>query len=252
MGIADGRVLTLLWVEGSPFTVWLGHGFACWSIDGKLLNGLISITASKLPLTCANARITADIIMGLSVLPQWSTIACPNGWEKTSFSNCGNSNSKNSSDNWGSACIRRCSLSSLSKRLAALVPKPKVNLTRFHGVFAPNSKLRIQVTPAKRGKGSQQHTGTNTWLEKTPEERHCAMAWMQRLELVFGIDIETSERCGGKVKVIASIEDPAVIAHILKHLKQKEALQASIQPHELPPKRAPPQVGLFDPSQSRL
>ena len=34
-------------------------------------------------------------------------------------------------------------------RLAALVPKPRVNLTRFHGVFAPNSKHRIHVTPAK-------------------------------------------------------------------------------------------------------
>jgi len=38
-------------------------------------------------------------------------------------------------------------------RLAALVPKPRVNLTRFHGVFAPNSKHRIHVTPAKRGRG---------------------------------------------------------------------------------------------------
>lgn len=27
-------------------------------------------------------------------------------------------------------------------RLAALVPKPRVNLTRFHGVFAPNSRHR--------------------------------------------------------------------------------------------------------------
>jgi hypothetical protein len=34
-----------------------------------------------------------------------------------------------------------------------LVSKPRVNLTRFHGVFAPNSKHRIDVTPAKRGKG---------------------------------------------------------------------------------------------------
>lgn len=32
-------------------------------------------------------------------------------------------------------------------RLAALVPKPRVNLARFHGVFAPNSKHRIQLTP---------------------------------------------------------------------------------------------------------
>ena len=36
-------------------------------------------------------------------------------------------------------------------RLAALVPKPRMNLTRYHGVFAPNSQHRARVTPA-RGK----------------------------------------------------------------------------------------------------
>jgi len=34
-------------------------------------------------------------------------------------------------------------------RLAALVPRPRVNLTRFHGVFSPNSKLRKDVVPQK-------------------------------------------------------------------------------------------------------
>jgi hypothetical protein len=33
-------------------------------------------------------------------------------------------------------------------KLAALVPKPRVNLTRFHGVFAPNSRLRKLITRA--------------------------------------------------------------------------------------------------------
>ena len=37
-------------------------------------------------------------------------------------------------------------------RLAALVPKPRVNLTRYHGVFAPNSHLRAQVVPGQRGR----------------------------------------------------------------------------------------------------
>lgn len=37
-------------------------------------------------------------------------------------------------------------------RLAALVPKPRVNLTRYHGVLAPNHRWRGMVTPAKRGK----------------------------------------------------------------------------------------------------
>ena len=40
-------------------------------------------------------------------------------------------------------------------RLAALVPKPRVNLTRFHGVFAPNSQHRTRVTPARRGMGNR-------------------------------------------------------------------------------------------------
>ena len=37
-------------------------------------------------------------------------------------------------------------------RLAALVPTPRVNLTRYHGVFAPNHRLREQVTPGRRSK----------------------------------------------------------------------------------------------------
>jgi hypothetical protein len=40
-------------------------------------------------------------------------------------------------------------------RLAALVPRPRVNLTRYHGVFAPNSPHRAQVTKAGRGRGAR-------------------------------------------------------------------------------------------------
>jgi len=40
-------------------------------------------------------------------------------------------------------------------RLAALVPPPRLNLTRFHGVFAPNSPYRARITPARRGSGCQ-------------------------------------------------------------------------------------------------
>lgn len=90
-------------------------------------------------------------------------------------------------------------------RLAALVPKPRVNLTRFHGVFAPNSKHRALVTPGKRGKGRK--TAEEGCLqEKTIAERRKAMTWMQRLKRVFNIDIEKCERCGGHVKVVSCIE----------------------------------------------
>ena len=38
-------------------------------------------------------------------------------------------------------------------KLAALVPKPRVNLTRFHGVFAPNSKTPSAVDASQTGQG---------------------------------------------------------------------------------------------------
>jgi hypothetical protein len=127
-------------------------------------------------------------------------------------------------------------------RLAALVPKPRVNLTRFHGVFAPNSKHRALVTPAKRGRGNKARV-----VEEgpSPAERRASMTWAQRLKRVFNIDIETCSVCGGATKVIACIEDPVVIKQILNHLEHKA--EAS-KPRALPESRAPPvglQSGLF-------
>jgi len=126
-------------------------------------------------------------------------------------------------------------------RLAALVPKPRVNLTRFHGVFAPNSAHRSQVTPARRGRGNT-HKAPAEEEQTTPGERHAAMSWAQRLKRVFNIDIQTCSACGGAVKVIACIQDPAVIDKILTHLKEKVVPVAA---DPLPQSRAPP-AGLFD------
>jgi hypothetical protein len=125
-------------------------------------------------------------------------------------------------------------------KLASLVPKPKVNLTRFHGVFAPNSKHRITVTPAKRGKGKQRGYLKE---DKTPDERRSAMTWAQRLKRVFNIDVEICSHCGGAVKVIACIEDQQIIDKILSHLKKKDGLPLS--PDPLPEASAPPQTSLF-------
>ena len=69
------------------------------------------------------------------------------------------------------------------------------------------------------------------------------MPWAQRLKRVFNIDIETCERCQGPVRIIACIEDPAMIRQILEHLRKKESVDPQAQP---PPERAPPQGGLFN------
>ena len=115
-------------------------------------------------------------------------------------------------------------------RLAALVPPPRMHLTRYHGVFAPHSKLRAAITPAKRGKGAHKKNAEEG-VDKPATPRHVAMTWAQRLKRVFGVDIEACARCSGRLKVIASIEDPAVITRILAHL---DRASGEVQPELAP------------------
>jgi len=126
-------------------------------------------------------------------------------------------------------------------KLAALVPRPRVNLTRFHGIFAPNSKHHALVTPAKRGKGNKSKA-VDGQEEQTPVQRHAAMTGAQRLKRVFKIDVERCRVCGGPARVIACIEDPVVIKKILVHLQEISLTRAALL---LPDSRAPPQSSLF-------
>ena len=94
-------------------------------------------------------------------------------------------------------------------------------------MFAPNSKCRAKVVPAKRGKRKKCHSVDGTDL--TPAEKRASITpdqvrgrlWAKRLKRVFNIDIETCDKCGGDVRIIASIEDPAVISTILAYLDEK-------------------------------
>ncbi len=60
---------------------------------------------------------------------------------------------------------------------------------------------------------------------------------LTRYHGVFGIEIETCARCHGRMKVIASIEDAAVIARILAHLDRSFGTQPELAPLAA---RAPP------------
>jgi hypothetical protein len=124
-------------------------------------------------------------------------------------------------------------------KLAALIPPPRINLTRFYGVFAPNSKLRAQVTASQRGKNSPKLISENDKSDKPYHAR--SMSWVQRLKRVFNIDITECEKCAKhNVTVIACITDALIIQKILTHLDKKHPILAQTS-NLLPPMRAPPQ-----------
>ena len=121
-------------------------------------------------------------------------------------------------------------------RLAALVPKPRAHLTRFHGVFAPASPDRARVVPKTRAAAANKANGCG---EASATDRQRSLTWAQRLKRVFAIDIEVCRRCGGKLRVIASIEEQATIERILGHLGRGGE---SVDPAH--PSRAPPRGDL--------
>lgn len=128
----------------------------------------------------------------------------------------------------------------LMERLAAIVPRPRVHLTRFSGVFAPHYKYRSLVVPQQKASSVPvpEEGVDNTGIP--PKSR---ISWARLLKRVFNIDVNPCHLCGGTVKILSSIEDPTVIKKILLHLGL---------PHQAPvlwPARGPPDLEMEDSQQ---
>jgi hypothetical protein len=73
-----------------------------------------------------------------------------------------------------------------------------------------------------------------------PQKQSLRIPTVRNIESVIGqceIDWHDGKRCGGAVKIIASIEDPEVIGRILQHLGLDRSEDCS---RRLPAVRAPP------------
>jgi Putative transposase len=100
------------------------------------------------------------------------------------------------------------------QRLAALVPRPRLHLIRFHGVLAPNAKLRAKVVlhpPAEPAQKVQ--------AQEDKEAKHgrpVRLGWAKLLKRVFNLELEHCPNCGGELKVIAAILERPAIEKVLK------------------------------------
>jgi len=111
------------------------------------------------------------------------------------------------------------------QRLAALVPRPRLHLIRFHGVLAPNAKLRAQVVPQDREPPAQAALPAEC-AATCAHHRPVRLSWAKLLKRVFEIDMAHFPNCGGHLKIIAAIMEQPVIEKILTHL----GLQARAPP----------------------
>jgi len=137
-------------------------------------------------------------------------------------------------------------------RLADLVPPPRKHRHRYHGVFAPNHKLRSAVTalaignvgkrqeavsslPLPRGEGGGEGASAEVSRHQKPRSHDTSrIAWaklMARVGEEFPLECPA---CGGDIRLIAFITEPGPIRKILAHLGEP------LEPLPISPARGPP------------
>ncbi len=147
------------------------------------------------------------------------------------------------------------------ERLALLIHPPRIHRHRYHGVLAPNAKLRYQVIALRRGQGS---------VEEPPSEqldtqavagssdgatpgRRTSSRWAALIARIYDVLPLVCPSCGGSMSIIAFVTDPTPVRSILTHLDLPS------RPPLPSPARAPPQTDSgfdqssgFDPTDPQL
>ena len=96
------------------------------------------------------------------------------------------------------------------QRLAALVPRPRLHLIRFHGVLAPNAKPRALVVP-QEPEAPAQSVAPAECEGNCAHHRAVRQSWARLLKRVFELDLQHCPNCGGELKIIAATLEPPVI-----------------------------------------
>jgi hypothetical protein len=137
--------------------------------------------------------------------------------------------------------------------LSRLIPPPRVHRHRYHGVLAPNAKLRARVVAIGRCDGEAPgYTaspagddlpagGGAADLPDPPQRAAARSRWARLLGRVYEVFPLTCPDCGGDMRILAFITAAEPVDAILNHLGLPTT------PPPLSPARGPPQPELaFD------
>ena len=144
----------------------------------------------------------------------------------------------------------------LLERLALLIHPPRIHRHRYHGVLAPNAKLRYQVIALGREHGGVEELISGR-LDTQPVAgssggvpgRRTSSLWASLIARIYDVLPLVCPSCGASMSIIAFVTDPVPVRSILTYLDLPS------RPPGLSPARAPPQgllefdqTGGFDPT----
>ena len=132
--------------------------------------------------------------------------------------------------------------------LSRLIPPPRVHRHRYHGVLAPNARLRAPVVVLGRdnpGTADPEEGSSGAPGEETAVQAHEEPAtsltgagarsrWAQLLARIYEVFPLRCPECGSDMRILAFLTDPQPIGAILRHLDLPHT------PPRLSPARGPP------------
>jgi Putative transposase len=115
----------------------------------------------------------------------------------------------------------------LLEKLAALTPRPRINLILYHGVLAPHARWRARVVAygsLPETAAAALNVGRDSDDDTTSPAPPRHWAWANLMRRAFDIDVLACPRCGGRLRLLGTIEDPVAIRAILDSLAMSDAL----------------------------
>jgi Putative transposase/Transposase zinc-binding domain len=116
----------------------------------------------------------------------------------------------------------------LTEKLAALVPPPRFNLVRYHGVLDPSAGFRSLIIPESESSASPAHPhcpageqGPAPRAEKSAKRSGCRprnYSWAEPMRRVLSVDVLECPRCGGRPRILCVVHPPEAIRKILECL----------------------------------
>ena len=103
---------------------------------------------------------------------------------------------------------------------------------RYHGILAPNARDRSHVAPTPT-------VSSALGVVLAPPLAPHRLPWAALLARVFALDVTACPACGGRLRLITALKDPASVRRYL------QGVGLPTEPLPLIPPRAPPaRVGL--------
>ena len=110
------------------------------------------------------------------------------------------------------------------------MPPPRFHTVRYFGVLGTASKWRAEVIPAPKP-APEPVAGNRATAPSPPGGGHRSRyrGWAELLERAFAVDPRVCPACGGRMRLLAMVQDVDEIARSLRHLGEPTD----------PPRRAP-------------